>query len=108
MRGIIFGTTYERSNKMFDLIVEDYKSILINPVRIIKTKNENQVLFENGDVWRTASNASSRCGTRCNIAYIDRRFDEVTIQEVIKPAITFKPFQGERYFDFWEEEDEAQ
>ena len=107
MRGVIFGTTLERANKMFDHLVEDYKLVQINPVKIIKTKNGSQVYFENGDAWKTASNSSHCCGTRCNIAYIDRKFDELTIQEIIRPAITCKPFQGERYFDLWEE-DEAQ
>lgn len=82
--------------------------MLIEPIDISHTRHESKVRFQNGDVWKTASNSSSRCGTRCNIAYIDIRFDERVIQESIRPAITFKPFQAEHFFDIWDEEDEAQ
>lgn len=100
MRGIVYGSTFEKAETQLEKIIEDYKMIGIevnerHGLRV--TRNSIDVDFTNGDWW-TAVKASENSHRRCNIAYIDHDIDPNIINCVIKPTITSYPYQAIMYY----------
>ena len=101
MRGIVYGSTFEKAKTQLEKIIEDYKKIGIEPkekygLRI--AHNSMNVEFVNGDCWTAVTATESSRGRACNIAYIDRDIDQDLIDCVIRPTIKSYPYQAHRYY----------
>jgi hypothetical protein len=94
MKGVVWGSTYYIASKKLDKVVEDYKTYRIKLLRIVKSKSNYWVEFENGDIWRACSARESARGLKANVAYIDHMISPIFIDEVIKPCLTAYPFQA--------------
>ena len=103
MKGVVWGSTFQIATKKLDSVIEDYITYRINPKRIVKTKYNYYVEFENGDFWRACAARESARGLKTNIAYIDYMISPIFVDEVIKPCLTAYPFQASHYY--WPEED---
>lgn len=104
MRGVIFGLTQQDANTKLDKLIEHYT--LYNTAQI-QQRNESQVYFDNKDAWKAIGiNCKSKTrGLRCNIAYIDARIDQDTINTFIRPCLCESPYCGIFYFyDFMDRE----
>ena len=100
MRGIVYGSTFEKAETQLEKIIEDYKKIGIevnerHGLRV--TRNSIDVDFTNGDWW-TAVKANENSRRRCDIAYIDHDIDPDIINCVIKPTIKSYPYQAIMYY----------
>lgn len=101
MRGIVYGSTFEKAKTQIEKIIEDYKKIGIevsesHGLRI--AHNSIDVNFTNGDYWTAVRASESSRGRACNIAYIDHDIDPEIIYCVIKPTIKSYPYQAHRYY----------
>lgn len=101
MRGIVYGSTFEKAKTQIEKIIEDYKKIGIevsesHGLRI--AHNSIDVSFTNGDYWTAVRASESSRGRACNIAYIDHDIDPEIICCVIKPTIKSYPYQAHRYY----------
>ena len=98
MKATIYGSTYERAFDKFEEIIEDYKSMRINPIRIVRSKSHAWVEFENGDCWRAARVSENCRGNRNNIAYVDHLISQEAVDTIIKPQLTLRPFTAIHYY----------
>ena len=98
MRGIIWGKNIERARDRFEMLIEDYAWIKIKPIRVIKSRNECLVEFENGDKWKAIEASACKLGQRSNIALIDIEVDEDIVACMIKPANSMPPYNALSYF----------
>ena len=62
MRGIIWGKNIERARDRLEMLIEDYAWIKIKPIRVIKSRNEFLVEFENGDKWKAIEASERKLG----------------------------------------------
>lgn len=98
MKGIVWGKTFTSAIDKLDQIAAQYEQFHIYPIRIIKSKNEYIITYENGDYWRACCvNISSR-GYKCNISYIDNSIPNEIIETIILPCTTSPPYQGIIYY----------
>ena len=103
MTGLIWVASQQHYNSGIEKlkkIISDYEKLniqLIQPLKI--SKYLTTAKFSNGDIWQVmiASPNAAR-GRRCNIAYIDYDIPDAIIEEVIKPIVTYLPYQGINYF----------
>ena len=98
MKGNVYGSTIEIANQELEQIIEDYKSMGYFIIRYIKRLNGSFVEFNNADFWQAIYAGDGQRANRCNVAYIDRNINQNIVDCIIKPAITLKPFQAERYY----------
>ena len=101
MRGIVYGSTFEKAKTQLEKIIEDYQKIGIEingryGFRV--AHNSIQVDFINGDQWTAVRASENSRGRACNIAYIDHDIDPDIINCVIKPTIKSYPYQAHRYY----------
>ena len=98
MKGIIWGKTFTSAIDKLNQIAAQYEKLHIYPIRIIKSKNEYNIIYENGDYWRACcANTSSR-GYKSNISYIDMNIPNEIIETIILPSTTSPPYQGIIYY----------
>ena len=98
MKGVVWGSTFERAVQKLEYIERRYQSLFISIEKKIKSKNEYLIIFENGDIWKAATTfTSSR--QRCNISYIDTQIDTLFVEQVIKPATSFPPYNAIQYYN---------
>ena len=98
MKGNVYGSTIEIANQELEKIIEDYKSMGYLVTRYVKRSNGSFVEFNNADFWQAVRAGDGQRANRCNVAYIDRGINQNIINCIIRPAITLKPFQAERYY----------
>lgn len=98
MKGIVWGKTFASAVDRLDQIAIQYEQLHINPIRITKSKNEYNIVYENGDYWRTCLGNTSSRGYKCNISYIDNSISNEIIETIILPSTTSPPYQGIIYY----------
>ena len=98
MKGIVWGKTFTSAIDKLDQIAAQYKQFHIYPIRIIKSKNEYIITYENGDYWRACCVNTSSRGYKCNISYIDINIPNEIIETIILPSTTSLPYQGIIYY----------
>ena len=98
MKGNVYGSTIEIANQELEHIIEEYKTMGCLVTRYVKRLNGSFVEFNNADFWQAVYAGNGQRANRCNIAYIDRNINQNIIDCIIRPAITLKPFQAERYY----------
>ena len=98
MKGNVYGSTIEIANRKLEEIIEDYKSMGYLVTRYVKSLNGSFVEFNNADFWQAVRAGDGQRANRCNVAYIDYNIDQDIINYTVRPAITLKPFQAERYY----------
>ena len=98
MKGIVWGKTFTSAIDKLDQIVAQYEQLHIYPIRIIKSKNEYSIVYENGDYWRACLVNTSSRGYKCNISYIDNNIPNEIIKTIILPSTTCLPYQGIIYY----------
>lgn len=99
MRGIVWAYDYESGLTQLEQIKENYQSMRITPVRERISKHSGcEIVFDNNDVWKMLPARESARMCRTNISYIDRRIDQLFIQDIIKPCTTMWPYQAFRYY----------
>lgn len=98
MKGIVWGLTMERAQNKFWSIVEDYKRIGINPVRVSSGSSSTFATFENGDHWMAVRASENQRGRATNISYIDDEIPQEVINCIIKPCTKAYPFQAINYY----------
>ena len=98
IRGVIWGKTLERAERMLADMTFKYTQLYQIP---IVSKTKYRVIFKNGDSWsaREASYNSTH-GYRCHIGYIDSAIDPTIVQECIIPCCSFGPFNAVHYFHY--------
>lgn len=103
MRGTIWGRNIKRARPIFWEIINNYKYVNIQPVKIRDNAHCCQVIFENGDIWTAVRASESQRGRRSNISLVDYSIDDEIINLVIRPATSALPYGVLDYF--WVEED---
>ena len=98
MKGIVWGKTFASAVDKLDQIAAQYERLHIYPIRIIKSKNEYNIVYENGDYWRACCVNTSSRGYKCNISYIDNSIPNEIIETIILPCTTSPPYQGIIYY----------
>lgn len=98
MKGIVWGKTFTSAIDKLDQIAAQYEQFHIYPIRIIKSKNEYIITYENGDYWRACCVNTSSRGYKCNISYIDHEITDDIVDTIIKPCTTSSPYQGIIYY----------
>lgn len=98
MKGVVWGSTFERAVQKLEHIEKKYQNLFIPIERKVKSKNQYLTIFENGDVWRATDINTSR-RQRCNVSYIDVQIDTLFVEQVIKPITTFPPYNAIQYYD---------
>ena len=98
MKGNVYGSTIEIANQELEQIIEDYKTMGYLVTRYVKRLNGSFVEFNNADFWQAVRVGDGQRANRCNVAYIDRNINQNIVDCIIRPAITLKPFQAERYY----------
>ena len=98
MKGIVWGKTFTSAIDKLDQIAAQYEQFHIYPIRIIKSKNEYIITYENGDYWRACCVNTSSRGYKCNISYIDNSISNEIIETIILPSTTRLPYQGIIYY----------
>ena len=98
MKGIVWGKTFTSAIDKLDQIAAQYEQFHIYPIRIIKSKNEYIITYENGDYWRACCINTSSRGYKCNISYIDREIADDIVDTIIKPCTTCFPYHGFEYY----------
>ena len=98
MKGIVWGKTFTSAIDKLDQIAAQYEQFHIYPIRIIKSKNEYIITYENRDYWRACCVNTSSRGYKCNISYIDNNIPNEIIETIILPCTTSPPYQGIIYY----------
>ena len=98
MKGVVWGSTFERAVQQLEHIEHSYQSLFISIEKKIKSKNEYLIIFENGDIWK-ATTIYTSTRQRCNVSYIDVQIDTLFVEEVIKPATSFPPYNAIQYYN---------
>lgn len=104
MKGVVWGSTFQIATKQLDEIVNSYNLCRIPTKKIMKSKNNYLVVFENGDIWRACGARENMRGIRANVSYIDHMISPIIVDEIIKPCTIAYPFQATHYY--WPREDE--
>ena len=97
MKGVVWGSTFERAVQKLEHIEHRYQSLFISIEKKIKSENEYLIIFENGDIWRATTAFESK-RQRCNISYIDTQIDTIFVEQVIKPVTTCPPYNAIQYY----------
>lgn len=106
MRGIVWAYDYESGLMQLEQIKENYQSMGITPIRERISKHSgSEIIFDNKDIWKMVQARESARMCRTNISYIDRRIDQLFIQDIIKPCTTMLPYQAFRYYGPYPEEE---
>lgn len=110
MRGVVWAYDYETGLAQLEQIKENYQSMRIAPIRERISKHSGcEIVFDNNDVWKMLPARESAKMCRTNISYIDRRIDQLFIQDIIKPCTTMLPYQAFRYYGpYYPEEKEVE
>ena len=98
MKGIVFGSTYERAEKEFLHIRRNYALSRIPIVKEIKQKNFYQIMYDNGDQWTCRSISDSCRGHRAHVVYIDREITDHHMLGIITNCNAALPWSAYRYF----------
>ena len=98
MIGIVWSKTFASAIDKLDQIAAQYEQFHIYPIRIIKSKNEYNIIYENGDYWRACCVNTSSRGYKSNISYIDMNIPNEIIETIILPSTTSPPYQGIIYY----------
>ena len=94
MVGIIFYKNQANGKWQFKKIIENYKQLNIE---IVKIKTD-EVEFENGDLWYAVPFSLNIVGRRCNIAYVEWSISKQEIYTIIEPMLTLKPYTAIHIF----------
>lgn len=94
MKGIIWGRTSTSAIDKLDQIAAQYEQLHIYPI----SKNEYNIIYENGDYWRICLGNTFSRGYKCNISYIDNSIPNEIIETIILPSTTRPPYQGIIYY----------
>lgn len=98
MQGIVWGKTFLEASNQLNNILNNYIDLKINPIKIIKNRNEYLIIFENLDSWRAlVANESSR-GYRTNISYIQTGISKDIVEQIIIPITSMWPYSAIQYF----------
>lgn len=97
MKGIIWGATIASAESKLEEIIQDYMMYKISPFK----RTRNEVLFNNGDLWKAVGAKEDARGQRCNISYIDTKIDSDFIETIIKPGTIAYPYHA---FNFYNQE----
>lgn len=98
MRGIVFGSTFERAKEKLLQIVENYDKMYIEKILIKDNKQEFLCHMNNGDIWEAVVATNGARGRACNIAYIDREISQEIINTVIMPILKSFPYTAYNYY----------
>ncbi len=98
MRGIIWYLDKEKSEQIFNRILDLYESKDIKSVSLQRRKEYSQVAFENGDYWQTISANTSGRGLACNVAFIQKEINKQVVDIVIRPTVKSRPYVGYYYY----------
>jgi hypothetical protein len=99
--GIWCNNSVDGNTKLEDIIYQ-YDRIGIFPCRVLKRKEGNSVVFENGDFWQVIKANELSRGYKLNISYIQYGIPREIIDRVILPATICHPFQA---FNYWGKND---
>lgn len=109
MRGIVWAYDHESGLTQLEQIKENYQYMGITPIRErISKHSSSEIIFDNKDIWKMVQARESAKMCRTNISYIDRRIDQLFIQEIIKPCTTMWPYQAFRYYGPYPKEEEVE
>lgn len=97
MKGLVFGKTFDRACSKLTEIRERYALYQIPIQKIIQTKHEYVITYENGDVWRAVPARENRRGCKANVAYIDHEIEECYIP-MINACIAVGPWSAYNYY----------
>ena len=98
MRGIVYGKTFKSASIKLAKIKEDYEKMDIKIKQHRKSCNQEEILFENNDIWLAVGASESSRGRACNVAYIDSDIDDNIVQHVLLPTIKNYPYQAYKYY----------
>lgn len=102
MRGLVFGITYDRALAQLKVIQEGYEKIRVK-TNIFVGETTATLTCSNGDRWQTVYVPNGRelycCGSRANIAYIDKLIPKSVIEYNIKCVLNLPPYTGIQYYD---------
>ena len=93
MRGIVFCKSLNKGNAELINLSEKYK--MMNIKSELRMRKEGNVLMcDNGDYWKVTKANIHACGSRCNVAYIERTISVYEYLQFIAPALTDFPFSA--------------
>lgn len=98
MKGLVWGSTIISAKEKLAEIEKRYELLKISVVNKKENIHSIQIIFENGDIWKTVSAHESARGHRANISYVDRKIDSEFIDVVIKPCTTALPYNSITYY----------
>lgn len=98
MKGIVFGSTFERADQKLLDIRANYAMCHIPIVKEIKRKNLHQITYENGDYWTARAATDSARGYRAHVVYIDRAIEDPDMIHMAFHCNTAMPWNAYHYF----------
>lgn len=98
MIGIIFYKNQAKGKAQFQKIIENYKQLKIEIIKIRTSRYYDEVEFKNGDCWRAVLFSSNSRGYKCNIAYVEWNITEEEIYTIIEPMVILKPYTAIHIF----------
>lgn len=98
MKGIVYGSTFERADKQLEKIIREYDLVNIQKLSERKNRRMHEVMYANGDYWEALSARESYRGKICNIAYIDGTIEKNLIRDVVNPTIKARPYRAYHYY----------
>lgn len=98
MKGIVFGSTYERAERKLLDIRANYAMCHIPIEKEIKRINLHQIAYKNGDFWSARAIGDSARGFRAHVVYIDREIQDHNMLGVISNCNTAMPWNAYHYF----------
>lgn len=98
IKGIVFGSTFERAEKKMLDIRANYALCHIPIIKEIKQKNLHQITYENGDFWSARAISDSARGFRAHVVYIDNEIQDYNMMGIIRNCNTALPWNAYHYF----------
>lgn len=92
MKGVVWGSTFARAKEEIENIEDNYKRY--NTADLVQkrvNRNSIELIYDNGDMWRSATATESSRGIKCNISYIDHTIATDFI-DTIRYCTTAGPF----------------
>lgn len=98
MKGLVWGSTIISAKEKLAEIEKRYELLKIPVVNKKENIHSTQIIFENGDIWKTVSAHESARGHRANISYVDRKIDPEFVDVIIRHCTTAPPYNSITYY----------
>jgi hypothetical protein len=98
MKGLVWGSTSIIAKEKLTEIEACYELLKIPIIKKRENRHSTEILFENGDIWKTATAHESARGHKVNISYVDRKIDPEFVDVVIKHCTTALPYNSITYY----------